>query len=54
MILHNEDANTGSSEQRDKDVCDGGDDDLNHVDVHLDMDLSPSSGTIFNRLHISE
>ena len=54
VIQHNEDADTGSGDQRDKDVCDAGDDDLNYVDFHLYIDLPPSSGTIFSKLHISE
>ena len=54
VIQHNEDADSGSGDQRDKDVCDAGDDDLNHLDDHLDMDLPPSSGTILSKLHISE
>ena len=54
VIQHNEDADTGSGDQRDKDVCDAGDHDLNDVDVHLVMDLLLSSGTTFSKLQNSQ
>ena len=53
-LILRQDADTGSGDKRDKDVCDAGDHDLNDVDVHLVMDLLPSSGTTFSKLQNSQ
>ena len=54
LLVLRQDADTGSSDKRDKDVCDAGDHDLNDVDVHLAMDLLSSSGTTFSKLQNSQ